>query len=380
MELKEALPVQGAAKKLVVLVNGLHAKSGGGVTYLANVLPLIAAEPDVDVHLCLHRDQQDLPLGGGGAVQRHVFDFATGFWRLLVREQIDVPRLARRIGADVVFSPANYGPLTVRRSVVLLRNALDVAGVERRPTKLAYWALLSLATATSVWSCRQAIAVSAYAARAAAGPVPARARRRITVVPHGVGPPFSPPLPGAEREPLVLAVSDIYVQKNLETLVQAFASLADRRPELRLKIAGRPVDQGYFASLRGRISGLGLDSRIDFLGHVETQDLAELYRRCAVFVFPSTVETFGNPLLEAMASAAPIACSDATAMPEVTGDTALLFDPTDPQAMAAAIVRLLDEPDLAHVLGQSAAERAREFTWEKTAARTLAVLRNAAGR
>jgi len=107
----EAGALRGAERKLVLLVNGLHAKSGGGVTYLANVLPLIAAEPDVEVHLCLHRNQRDLPLGGGDAIRRHVFDFRTGFWRLLVREQIEVPRLAQEIGADVVFSPANYGPL-----------------------------------------------------------------------------------------------------------------------------------------------------------------------------------------------------------------------------------------------------------------------------
>jgi len=145
-ETGESRTVGGAERKVVLLVNGLHAKSGGGVTYLANVLPLIAAESDFEVHLCLHREQQDLPLGGGDDVRRHVFDFPTGFWRLLVREQIEVPRLAQKIGADVVFSPANYGPLRARHSVVLLRNALDVAGVERRPLKIAYWALLALAS------------------------------------------------------------------------------------------------------------------------------------------------------------------------------------------------------------------------------------------
>jgi len=372
--------VRGAERKLVLLVNGLHAKSGGGVTYLANVLPLIAAEPDVDVHLCLHRDQQNLSLGGGDSVQRHVFDFPTGFWRLLIREQIEVPRLARRINADVVISPANYGPLTARHSVILLRNALDVAGVERRPLKAAYWVLLKWATATSLRTCRRAIAVSEYAARAASGPVSERVRRRITIVPHGVGPPFSPPSSETDREPFVLAVSDIYVQKNLSTLVHAFASLAGERPELSLKIAGRPVDEDYFASLRRTVSDLNLDGRVNFLGHVETEDLAELYRRCTVFVFPSTVETFGNPLLEAMASGAAIACSNAAAMPEVAGNAAAMFDPSDPDAMASAIAQLLDDPDLAGEFRQRAAERAGAFTWPNTAARTVEVLREAAGR
>lgn len=376
----DAPTARRTGRPLVLLVNGLHAKSGGGVTYLANVLPLFAAEPDVEVHLCVHRDQATLPFGGGDAVRRHVLDFRTGFWRLLVREQIEVPRLARRIGADVVFSPANYGPLGAPCPVLLLRNALDVAGVERRPVKVAYWALLSLATAASLLSCRRAVAVSAYAARAASGPVPERVRRRIAVVPHGVGPPFAPPPAGADREPFVLAVSDLYVQKNLDTLIRAFAAVARDRPALALRIAGRPVDEDYAASLRRTVATLRLDSRVTFLGHVGTPELAGLYRRCAAFVFPSTVETFGNPLLEAMASGAPVACSDAAAMPEVAGDAALLFDPRDEGAVAAAITRLLDDTDLARDLGRRAAERAAGFTWRETAARTLAVIREAAGR
>lgn len=177
----------------------------------------------------------------------------------------------------------------------------------------------------------------------------------------------------------MLAVSDIYVQKNLTTLVGAIASLAGTRPELSLRIAGRPVDEDYFASLRRTVSDLNLDDRVVFLGHVETEDLAKLYRRCTVFVFPSTVETFGNPLLEAMASGAAIACSNAAAMPEVAGDAAVMFDLSNPDAMASAIARLLDDPDLARDLRQRAAERARAFTWSNTAARTVDVLRDAAG-
>ncbi len=112
-----------------ILINALHSKSGGGLTYLQNMLPLMAREKDIDLHVCIHHSQEDTLPEGLDGVTVHRLDFRTGFWRLPVREQIEVPRLARKIGADVTFSPANYGPVMAPKSVILLRNALSVAFV-----------------------------------------------------------------------------------------------------------------------------------------------------------------------------------------------------------------------------------------------------------
>lgn len=373
-----ARDVPRAEDRLVVLVNGLHAKTGGGATYLRNVCPLLARAAGVELHMCLHRDQDALGLDGDPDIRLHRLDFATGFWRLLAREQVAVPRLARRLHADVVFSPANYGPLAAPASVVMLRNALAVGAVDKRLVKRAYWGLLAVATAASLARCRRAIAVSAYAADALAGGRLARYRGRVAVVPHGVGAPFGPG-DGAPREPFVLAVSDLYVQKNLEALVRAFGIVRASRPDLELRIAGRPVDAEYARGL-ARLAAAAAPGAVAFLGHVPAEGLADLYRRCAAFAFPSRVETFGNPLLEAMACGAPIACSNAAALPEVAGDAALSVDPDDEVALAAALGRLLDDPVLARELGQRALSRAAGFTWQRTAEATLAVLRDAAGR
>jgi glycosyltransferase involved in cell wall biosynthesis len=105
-----------------------------------------------------------------------------------------------------------------------------------------------------------------------------------------------------------------------------------------------------------------------------------LYRECQLFVFPSAVETFGNPLLEAMARGVPIAVSNAAAMPEVIGDAGLTFNPENAREMASRIATLLVDPQMRVKLGNKAAKRAESFTWEETARRTLDVLRVAAGR
>jgi len=363
--------------RITVLINGLHAKSGGGVTYLRNMVPLLAAREDLDVHLLLARGQNSDFAYDGATV--HAIDVPGGFWRLLWREQLEVPRLARRIGARVTFSPANFGPFWAPGGVVVLRNALQVGSLERRPGKILYWLLLSLATALSLARCRRAIAVSDFARQSMGRGLFGFARGRIEVVHHGVADDFSPGHPSPAREDFLLAVSDIYVQKNFPNLVRAIAPLFRDRPELRLRVAGRAIDAEHLRRLETLIAELGLDGRVEFLGHVAPADLVGLYRTCRLFVFPSLVETFGNPLVEAMASGAPTVASNAAAMPEVLGDAADLFDPTDVAGMTAAIGGLLDDDARRAGLSSKALARAADFSWRKTAEKTAAVIRAAAG-
>jgi len=127
------------------------------------------------------------------------------------------------------------------------------------------------------------------------------------------------------------------------------------------------------------IAGHGLGDAVEFLGGVSPQRLLELYRRCGLFVFPSTVETFGNPLVEAMACGAPVVCSNVSAMPEVAGDGAQYFDPLDADAMARKVIDLLGDEAARAELARRGLERAGNFSWEITARRTAAVLAEAAG-
>ena len=189
---------------------------------------------------------------------------------------------------------------------------------------------------------------------------------------------ITPPKKGAKREKFLLAVSDLYVQKNFKNLLSAMARLTPDHPDLTLKIAGRPIDEDYFAELKQVVAEEGLEGKVEFLGGVPPRELAELYRRCGVFVFPSTVETFGNPLVEAMASGAPMACSNTAAMPEVVGDAAEFLSPEDVGNMASAIDHLLKNAKLRRELSLKGVKRAKAFSWQRTAEKTLAVIKDAA--
>jgi len=259
------------------------------------------------------------------------------------------------------------------RPVIMLRNALSVVGRERRFWKRVYWVGLAIMTMISLLSSRHAIAVSEYSRRALTFGLKRTARRKVSVVYHGVDDVFSPP-DGGTRKSYLLAVSDIYVQKNFHTLIQALAIARRRCPDLCLKVAGRPIDEGYFAEVAEAVRRSGLEDAVEFLGPLSKESLRRHYRECAVFVFPSTTETFGHPLVEAMASAAPIASSNRTAMPEILGPAGEYFDPLVPIEMADAIVRIILDPDLARTLGERGRRQARRFSWRRSARQTADVL------
>jgi glycosyltransferase involved in cell wall biosynthesis len=157
---------------------------------------------------------------------------------------------------------------------------------------------------------------------------------------------------GRPREPFLLYPANRWPHKNHARLFEAFALVRRERPELRLVLTGTGHD------------ALRLPAGVESRGRVPDDALVDLYRTAAALVFPSLYEGFGLPPLEAMACGCPVAASNATSLPEVCGDAAVLFDPTSADAMAGAIVRVLAEAPTYSARGLA---RAQSFTWEACA-------------
>lgn len=370
------LPAQAVGRrKTTVLINAVHAKSGGGVTYLRNVLPLLARRDDLVLHIAIQRGQDEMVRDIAADIPLHVLPETSRLATVLIQEQFALPRLARELGADVVFSPANYGPVWGAKTVILLRNSFDVSTIDARAAKRFYWLGVKMLSWLSFLSCRRAITVSHHACTTFTTAFRTKADLRFVVVPHGVSPLFRPPMDERGRHPhRLLAVSDIYIQKNLETAIAAVALLSRSYPDIALDIAGRTLDPEYFERLNQLCASLGIAGRINFLGSVQASQVTELYQRADVFVFPSVVETFGNPLLEAMASGLPVVCSNISAMPEVAGEAALYAEAGNAVQFAEAIARLFEDRDLWRAQSARGVERAGRFNWQRTADATARVL------
>jgi glycosyltransferase involved in cell wall biosynthesis len=179
------------------------------------------------------------------------------------------------------------------------------------------------------------------------------------------------------RENFILIVADLYVQKNLLNFFRAAADICRRRPDIRIKVAGAPIDAWYHAETRALIERQGIADKVDFLGRLPADAVRDLYWRCLMLAFPSTAETFGNPLVEAMACGTPIACSNTSAMPEIVAGAAEMFDPFDPGAMADACLRVIDSAELRASLVARGIERAKHFSWTAAARQTADALAQA---
>jgi glycosyltransferase involved in cell wall biosynthesis len=191
---------------------------------------------------------------------------------------------------------------------------------------------------------------------------------RIRVVLHGVEPEFFT-LDRTATEPLVLCVSTLHPHKNLERLIRAYAT---RKREWRLIIAGM---RGFSARiLDALIAELGVRDSVELTGWIPREALLPLYARARAFVYPSTFEGFGMPVLEAMAAGIPVACSDIPPLREVAAEAALFFDPLNEQAISSALDQIVSDTELRSKLEQAGPERARAFTWERAARETLAAL------
>jgi glycosyltransferase involved in cell wall biosynthesis len=189
---------------------------------------------------------------------------------------------------------------------------------------------------------------------------------RADVARHGVTKPF------------VLFVSSLWPYKNCDGLLRAWALARGDLGDRQLAVVGAGRDEKYLASLRSLAAELGIASDVIFVGGVPLEETVSFYRAADVFVYPSLNETFGLPILEAMACGCPVVTSDTSAMPETAGGAAVLSDPKDPASIAKAILEAAGPGrDRLRELGL---QRAGQFTWAATAASTLDVYREAAER
>ena len=174
---------------------------------------------------------------------------------------------------------------------------------------------------------------------------------------------------GLGEGPVILTVSAKKVNKNLERLIRAMAMVIARWPDAMLVMPGNPTP--HERDLRELAAQLGITANVAFPTYVDAADLEGLYALASCFVFASINEGFGIPILEAMRRGVPVACSRASALPEVAGDAARYFDPYSAPDIAAALGDLLADPELAAQLVARGRERQAEFTWEATARGTL---------
>ncbi len=312
-----------------------------------------------------------------GGVERHAAEMAArlpalGDYRVIrpprplahraghVWEQAWLPLAARR--CELLYSPANLAPLAGRRNAVVIHDLAAIRHPEWYGRAYAAWqrALLPrlarrAAVLLTVSEFSKGELVEAF------GVDP----DDVHVAPGGVDERFSPAAEGPAERPYVLTVATRSARKNLAALDATRAALAERGIDLVAAGSGR-------AYMRAEDGGPRP------LGYVPESDLPGLYAGAGAFVLPSLYEGLGLPCLEAMASGTPVVASDRGALPETCGDAALLVDPAKPGAIADAVLAAVG-PERERLVA-AGLERAKRFSWERTARLTDAAIAAATGR
>lgn len=163
----------------------------------------------------------------------------------------------------------------------------------------------------------------------------------------------------------ILAVGTISPRKNYINLIKAFAIFTNTHSDYHLIIVGKKGWQ--YEDVFKEINGKGIKGRVHFLDYLSQKSLINLYSLAKAFVFPSFYEGFGIPPLEAMKCDCPVIASNRSSIPEVVGEAAIKIDPENPEEIAAAMKKIVEDPELRKSLIEKGRTRAEEFSWEKSA-------------
>ena len=379
-----------------LFINSLAASAGGGLTYIRNVIPHLAARPDLRVTVALSPSlRKEFPGPGNIEFLELETPPAKRFWF----EQSKLPGLIRRCGADVLLSAGNFA---LRNSpvpqILLSRNSVYTSGdfyhdlIARGEyrTWLDTRFRAVLAKRSILWADCTVAPSEAFAAdlRRWTG-------KPIRAIHHGFDPDAffreSSPLAQEVKEKLaraegslrLLFVSHYNYYRNFETLIRALPLLRQLLPNravtlfLTCKLSAGENPGDYRPKTAAKlVKDLGASEMVVELGAIPYRQLHLLYGRADIYVTPASTDTFAHPLGEAMASGVPVVASDLAVHQEICGEAGAYFPRFSAESLAGAVAQVAQSPETLIRMASAGTERARAFSWKVHVEKILELCRS----
>lgn len=293
------------------------------------------------------------------------------------KEQLFLGKILDREKLDLLHFPHWNVPWNIKtpfvvtvHDLILLDQPLSAKITTRHPITYAIkYAGYRFVLERAIRRSQKIIAPSHFTKQSILDHFPNVPSEKIEVIEEGVTPLESLSAPTRVTHlsnQYLLYVGNAYPHKNLDVLLKAFSLLQRTHPDLHLVLAGR--EDVFSKRLLSVASQLALPKHaFTFFPNPTDADLRELYAHAAIYVFPSLLEGFGLPPLEAMSQGVPVAAARASCLPEILGDAAVYFSPTDPQDIMQTIVSLLQNASLRRELIDRGCARASQYSWRAMA-------------
>lgn len=318
----------------------------------------------------------DIPGGVSVRIANFRGPLARTFWG-----QVVLPSLARRDRVDVFWGPSHRLPFALASGIGRVVTIHDLVWLHAaRTMRTRTWMGDRLLMKPALKAADVVVADSTATAAALKSEFPWLKSPVRTVYPGTIALPapdnFSSLEPLGITRPYALFVGTVEPRKNLGNLIKAYGLLpAGTRSGCDLVIVG---GSGWKQTgLADMVRAGGLEANIRFTGFVDDRTLATLYANCLFLAMPSLYEGFGFPIVEAQSFGKPVLTSNTSSMPEVAGDNAVLVDPSNPAAIAAAFNRFCVDVEFRYGIAAGAKENARRFTWENHAEGMLQIFEQA---
>lgn len=290
-----------------------------------------------------------------------------------------LPIAARRDKLDVMFFPAN--DCWLWKAIPTVVALLDVAQFTTLYNHLPSWKdrLQIRLQMNRIGKVADKIITISEFSRKEIYKIAPGSKNKTEVVYCGLSEPFlnNSVTKKSVKEPYILFVGGFDRRKNLERLLQAYKILLKKGHQEKLLLIGSSGDNmKLYYDMPALIHKYNLETMVEIKKGVPDDELVEYFANASVFVLPSIVEGFGFPVIEAQACGCPVVCSNAASLPEVGGDAAVYFDPSDVAAMAESIGRVLKDEPLAKKLRENGTVNCRRFSWSKAGEQVYTVLRS----
>ena len=353
-----------------VVVNAIHAKSGGGVVFFNHIIPLLAQDPELQLTVVAHEDYVDR-LQIPEQVKVHAVNYEDGFLKTLIWEQFKLPKLVKNLGGVVTFNLANYGPLLAPKPVMYVTNNPEVRHFVHTRTEKLYWHALIWMTRLSLLFSPKSLCNGAYMKDVYAGGAFSFLREKLVRATTAVDIKVSSS-PNKKAHQIV-AVGDLYAHKDYPCLIHAFAQVKESIPDAELVIVGREVHVETVKKVKFLIANYGLESSVKLTGPLPHEEVQQLLAESAVYASPSNAEAFSLTLLEAMVLGTASVVKNHAFQKEVAGETGAEYVPIhqspvhQARAFAEALLNVIQNDTHRSRLVEEGQRQAGGISWQKSA-------------